>query len=271
MSTRSICVLQALLDCLAIASAHAETPAGPVVPQVPIKLFNGRDLEGLYTFLEDTGYRDERAVFSVHSGVLRISGDGYGGVTTRDSFRDYRQVCEFRWGAMTWNARKERARDSGILVHGDGPDGAFLNRWPSSFEAQIIEGGIGDILVLNADANSQKWTLAAKVVKDRDGEAVWNPTGMLRVFSSGRINWKDRDVDWEDWLGFRGANDIDDANREWTRMEVVCAVRSISVYVNGVLVNQTSEASHDSGRITLQCEGAEMFVRRWELHPLEAD
>lgn len=156
-------------------------------------------------------------------------------------------------------------------MHGNGPDGAFLNRWPCSFEAQIIEGGIGDILVLNGDANSPAWTLAAKVVKDRDGELVWNPAGALQPFSSGRVNWRDRDVNWEDRLGFRGANDIDNANREWTQMEVVCADRSISVYVNGILVNQTSEASRDSGRITLQCEGAEMFVRKWELHPLVAN
>ena len=31
----------------------------------PIKLFNGKNLEGLYTWLPDSGYQDPRNVFSV--------------------------------------------------------------------------------------------------------------------------------------------------------------------------------------------------------------
>lgn len=98
MITQCVSLLSAFLVCQVTLYADAETPAKPVIPKSPISLFNGQNLEGLYTYLEDTNYRDDRAVFSVNSGVLVISGDGYGGITTRDSFKDYRLVCEFSLG-----------------------------------------------------------------------------------------------------------------------------------------------------------------------------
>jgi hypothetical protein len=40
------------------------------------------------------------------------------------------------------------------------------------------------------------------------------------------------------------------------------------VSVNGVEVNEATEVSPASGRILLQCEGFEIFFRKFELHPL---
>ena len=55
---------------------------------------------------------------------------------------------EYGWGEDTWKPRLDRARDCGLLVHGHGPDGSLGDTWLSSIEAQLIEGGSGDILVL---------------------------------------------------------------------------------------------------------------------------
>lgn len=253
-------------------ACEAKVDATPYV--VPfgsvIRLFNGRNLDGLYTFLEDTKYNDPREVFTVRDGVLMISGDGYGGVSTRESYANYHLVCEFKWGGKTWGLRKDRARDSGILVHGNGPDGAFAGRWMTSIEAQIIDGGLGDIIVVNGEhsGNTRDISVTSEVTTDRDGEPVWKKGGPKRTFHEGRINWSRRDEDWTDTLGFRGTRDFADPLSDWTRMDVICDRSSIRVFVDGVLVNEAADLVPSSGKITLQAEGAEIHVRRWELHPL---
>ncbi len=236
-----------------------------------IRLFNGKDLEGLYTFLEDTKYEDPRQVFSVRDGMLVISGDGFGGVITKETYRDYHLICEFKWGLKTWRTRKISARDSGILVHGNGPDDSYLGRWITSHESQIIEGGMGDLIVVNGtDEAGQPMpiSLTAEVTKDRDGETVWKKGGARQVFHTGCINWFGRDPDWNDALGFSGANDIPGSPDGWIRMEVICNGSNIQILVDGVMVNEGFDANPSSGKITIQAEAAEMFVRRWELWPI---
>ena len=98
------------------------------VPQVrsgePILRFNGKDLTGFYTYTRGHGYEDPKKVFTVQDGMIRVSGEEYGGVATGGNFRDYHLITEWKWGEKTWAPRKDKARDSGILLHCVGPDGA---------------------------------------------------------------------------------------------------------------------------------------------------
>jgi hypothetical protein len=270
LALAGVCVSAvALLSCSA-AAADPQPAERPV--DGPIKLFNGKDLSGLYTWLRDARYEDPRQVFTAHDGILRISGDGLGYLCTEQSYRDYHLIIEFKWGERTWGDRKDRARDSGVLVHCHGPDGNYGGTWMASVEAQIIEGGVGDLLVLTGkdpdDGTPVPTSLAAQVEKDRDGETVWSPEGKQQTFTSGRINWFGRDPDWKDEVGFRGPQDVESPFGRWTRMDVICDGGSIVVKVNGVKVNEASEASPASGKILVQTELAETFVRRWELWPI---
>ena len=254
--------------------AQSSEQAPPITPKESvIRLFNGKNLDGLYTYLKDAKYEDPRQVFTVRDGLLVISGDGYGGVTTRQPYQDYHLVCEFKWGQRTWGNRKERTRDSGILVHCNGPDGSYSNIWPTSIESQIIEGGMGDLLVVGGVDEEGKpipITLTAEVTTDRDGETIWEKGGGKQTFHrGGRINWYGRDPDWQDVLGFRGVNDIPDLADGWTRMEVICNGSNIQILVNGVLVNEATDITPSSGKITIQTEEAEIFVRLWEIWPLD--
>ena len=253
------------------AQSSEQTP--PITPKENvIQLFNGKNLDGLYTYLKDAKYKDPRQVFTVRDGLLVISGDGYGGITTRQTYQDYHLVCEFKWGQRTWGGRKERTRDSGILVHCNGPDGSYGNIWPTSIESQIIEGGMGDFIVvggLDEQGKSIPIALTAEVTTDRDGETIWKKGGEKQTFHGGRVNWYGRDPDWEDVLGFHGANDIPDLADGWTRMEVICDGGNIQVLVNGVLVNEATDVTPSSGTITIQTEEAEIFVRLWEIRPLD--
>lgn len=204
-------------------------------------------------------------------GTFHISGRGYGYVATKDTFRDYHLVLEFKWGTKTWGKREHAAKDNGILLHAYGPHGAYADTWMASIEAQIIEGGVGDILVLSpklADGTELTTSLSSEYTLDRDKEKIWKKGEPRQTVTKGRINWKHRDEDWADRVGFRGKNDVESPPGEWNRLEVIAKGDTLQYFVNGALVNEAFDCKPSEGKILLQTEGAEMIVRRYELYPL---
>ncbi|MBQ16823.1 MAG: hypothetical protein CMJ65_06820 [Planctomycetaceae bacterium] len=258
---------------LASRPGYSQKPVNAIAPSDgPLKLFNGKDLAGLKTWLRDTREKDPRGVFSVKNGMLHISGNGLGYLRTASDYRDYHLVVEFKWGPRTWGNRKDRSRDSGVLVHAAGPDGSGGGTWMASIESQIIEGGCGDFIVIGgkyANGKPVPTRITCEVTKDRDGEAVWKKGDPRKQFRSGRVNWFGRDPDWKDILGFRGKRDVENVYGKWNRMEVTCRGDTIQVRINGILVNEAHQVFPRSGKILIQTEMAEMFVRRWELWPLD--
>ena len=141
----------------------------------PIVLFDGKTLGDCYTWLQDSKLSDPRQVFRVDNGMLHITGDGFGSLITNDSYRDYHLVLEYRWGEKTWRDRKNAARDSGLLIHSNGVDGGYSGIWKPSLEVQIIEGGVGDFILVTGNDESGEpipMSLTTLVKKDRDGEVV---------------------------------------------------------------------------------------------------
>ena len=204
-------------------------------------------------------------------GTFNISGRGYGYVATKENYRDYHLVLEFKWGTKTWGAREKKAKDNGILLHAYGPHGAYSDTWMASIEAQIIEGGVGDILVLSPklpDGTELTTSLSAEFTLDRDKEKIWKKGEQRQTVTKGRINWKGRDEDWSDTVGFRGKNDIESPSGEWNRLEVIAKGDTLQYFVNGAMVNEAFDCKPSEGKILLQTEGAEMIVRRYELYPL---
>ncbi len=204
-------------------------------------------------------------------GTFNISGRGYGYVATKDNYRDYHLVLEFKWGTKTWGTREKKAKDNGILLHAYGPHGAYADTWMASIEAQIIEGGVGDILVLSpklADGTELTTSLSAEFALDRDQEKIWKQGSPRQTVTKGRINWRGRDEDWSDTVGFRGKNDVESPSGEWNRLEVIAKGDTLQYFVNGALINEAFDCKPAEGQILLQTEGAEMIVRRYELYPL---
>lgn len=223
----------------------------------------------LSTVQDEIWYLDE-------AGTLRVTGKGMGYIRTNRMFRDYHLVLEYQWGERTLAGRADRARDCGLLIHTYGPDGAYGNTWASCIEAQLIEGGSGDILVLAAqqeDGSIAPTSITAEVTRDRDGEPVWTPGGEKETFPAegktmARVNWRDRDPDWADVRGYRGAKDIENPLGEWNRMEVIAEGDTIRILLNGELINEVTDCHPSEGFIGLQSEYAECRIRRFELHPL---
>jgi len=263
----------ALLGLLAFVSPPLAA-AEPVRPTEVIKLFDGKSLGDCYTYLQDTKYEDPRKVFRVTDGMLHITGDGLGSLITNKEYRDYHVVLEFKWGEKVHPPRTEKTKDSGLLIHSRGADGGYNGIWMPSIEVQIIEGGMGDYILVSGkgtDGNPAPLSLTCEVARDRDGEVVWQKGGQRETFNNTnrkRINWFGRDPDWADKLGFRGKNDLDKAQTEWTRFDVIVDGGHIQNYVNGTLVNEATGSTPTAGRLQLQAELAEVFFRRWELYPL---
>jgi hypothetical protein len=231
----------------------------------PIFQFNGKDLTGFYTYLHDHRYDDPAKVFTVHDGMIHISGDGFGGISTKDEFRDYHLVTEWKWGERTWAPRKRNTRDSGILVHCVGPDGAAGGNWMESQECQIIEGGCGDLLMVGGVG---KPSLTCETRVGPDKQFYFEKGGEPVTRNSGRYNWWGRDPNWKDVLGFRGSRDLEKPLGEWNRIEVICDGDSITNIVNGYVVNIGTKSSLTKGKLTFQTEGAEIFFRKIEIRPL---
>ena len=221
--------------------------------------------------------QDRRDVWAIdEAGQLQVSGKGMGYLRTKKAYRDYHLVIDYQWGERTLANRADRARDCGLLLHAYGPDGAYNDTWMSCIEAQLIEGGSGDILVLGAkqgDGPPAPTRITAEVKRDRDGEPVWTKGGAKETFPAegktmARVNWRDRNPDWTDVKGYRGPKDIENPLGEWNRLEVICAGESIRILLNGELVNEVTDCHPGAGFIGLQSEYAACTIRRFELHPL---
>jgi hypothetical protein len=248
-----------------------------IVPKDTIHLFNGKDLSNFYTWLADSGHEDPDKVYTVVEHLdggpaIRISGQRWGSLTTKQSYANYRLVVEFRWGLLTWADRKYGVRDSGVLVHGQGRDGNsradFKGPWMRSVECQVGEGIVGDFIAVGGyDEGGRRVVPELNVrVKKLGRELFYDPAG--QPARASRVAWSGRDPEWKDVLGFRGKNDVESPDGQWTRLEVICEGNNITHVVNGKTVNVATGSTLSKGKILLQSEGAEVYYRRIDLEPL---
>jgi hypothetical protein len=228
-----------LLSALAASLA----PAAALAPGQTIDLFNGKDLEGFYTFLRTKGVNyDPDHVFRVRDGVIHISGSEFGYIATKKEYENYKLTVEFKWGELTHSPRDGKARDSGVLYHFVGPDMV----WPRSIEFQIIEGGTGDIILV--------------------GDATLTVKGQTR--SKGRFDRFGKGP-WQDIAGYRDpVHEVEKPHGEWNLLELTADGDQVRYVVNGTLVNEGSGASPHRGKILFQSEGAEVYFRNIRLQSL---
>jgi hypothetical protein len=242
----------------------------PIRPKERIKLFNGRDLGGLSVWVKDSGRNDPKKVFSVQDGVIHVTGESPGYVRTDKDYADYHLIVEYKWGQRTDGGKY--VRNSGILLHGIGPDGGAGGVWMSCIECQLAQGCVGDLIVIRGKDRNQAEipvTLSADTVLGPDKRPRWKKGGRPRVFTKGQLWWSLHDPDFKELLDTRGKDDVESPLGEWTRVECLCAGKRISVLVNGTKINECYDTFPSAGKILLQSEGFEIFFRRFELLPLE--
>jgi len=249
-------------------------PTGDRPPEAEpvVHLFNGTDLGNFYTYLRNPRGstipylkdNDPEKVFTVQDGLIRVSGQVFGCLSTREEYANYRLVLEYKWGDKTWPPRAPKARDSGVFLHCVGADGARAGVWPESIRCQLIEGGAGNLWAIAA-AGSPYFSPDPEQqgTAPREKPAATPPTNELY-----HLDWNGRDKQWKDVKGFRGADDVEKPAGEWNRLECICNGDSLTVFLNGQQVNAARNLSLTRGRIALQSAGAEVFFRTIDIQPL---
>jgi len=212
------------------------------------------DSFGVFTVLEEEG-----------SPVLRISGEYYGCVATKEEFENYHLKLKVKWGDIKWHPRKNLLKDSGLLYHSVGPHGAESWRsWMLSQEFQVMQGHMGDF-----------WNQANSAIDIRAylPEYIMNPVA-------------DKSQDFlaigegEDIPSYcmRSAN-FEKPHGEWNTLELICFEGKSLHIVNGevVMILQNSRYVENGkkvplqkGKIQLQSEAAEVFYKDIKIKEIKA-
>ena len=235
---------------------------GPCAPEKVTQLFNGKNLDGWYVWLNGRGRdNDPQRVFSVSDGLIKVSGREYGCITTEKEYRDYHLVVEYRFtGWLDEQRTKAKAApDTGILFHSTGADGAFYGTWMTSLEYNVVEGGTGDFWTV-APKDRPDLTLTCKVNPKRAHS--WDPylfdarsketvtlSGNKRVIRAGRP----KELKYP----------------EWNVCELICDGETAECRLNGVVVNRAERVTPSAGRIQLQSEGSGVEFRKVEIRPIK--
>jgi hypothetical protein len=268
MITRWQLLSSTLLGLSAVWAAAAEAPVSP--ERDVIRLFNGRDLSGFHTWLKATGREDPQRAFRAEDGMIRVSGEGAGYLATDQAYRDYHLVLEYKWGRKTDGSKY--VRNSGVLLHGIGPDGGAGGVWMTCLECQLAQGCEGDLIVIRGKDDSGQAipaTITCETEIAADGKTRWKPGGKQTVYSGKQFWWSKHQPFFEELFDTRGRDDVASPLGHWTKVECICNGSRVTIKINGQAVNECCDVFPAAGRILLQNEGNEIWFRNVELHPLK--
>src|SRR5690554_172133 len=223
-------------------------------------------------YLEPVGYdRDEWNVFSVSNAtgepVLRISGEIYGGLFTRQEYANYHLRLQVKWGSKKWPPREQLPLDSGVLYHGNGPHGVdYWRAWPLSQEFQIVEQGVEGL-------TGDWWKIADSQITIRC--ALDKQTEQRKY---------QRNAPLTTFGGQQGAitcgasHNNEKPSGQWNTLDLITLGDKSLHIVNGQVVMALSDSSYSSsegvkpltrGQIVLQSEAGEVFYRRIQWQPIK--
>lgn len=232
-------------------------------------LFNGKNLKNWDIFLgSPIGGFEELAKKATPAStyqvvdmdgqkVIRVSGDINAALATKAEYANYHLRLEFKWGEKVYGRR-----NSGLLYHSYGPFGVAFGTWMANIEHQLMHDNLGDTYLM---ANTYCET---KVIKGDDGKTFFfSPEGQSTSFSetdNGRSIKKMKDA--EKSLG------------EWNTVDLYCFGQTAVHVVNGqvVMINTNCSKVEDGlklpltkGKIQLQSEGGEFFIRKVEIKKIK--
>jgi hypothetical protein len=230
-----------------------------------------RDSSGKYTEPIGSG-RDPLKVFTIVTDVdgrpaIRISGEVFGELRTKTSFKDYHLKLQFKWGGKKWppRDRPETPRDSGLLYHVHAEPGVDGRTWARSIELQIQEHDVGDLYAIGSAIAVRARPRAGSqlALYDYDPGAEWTFFSQSQGAPGRCIKQPDNEK----------------PTGQWNTVELVC-LREDSIHiVNGKVVmrlhgplriDSPVPMSVTAGPIILQSEGAEVFYRDIEIRSITA-
>lgn len=231
-------------------------------------LYNGENLEGWNTYIGTAldGFEDLHAkatpgkVFQIveENGekLIHISGEVNGSLATVDTFSNYHLELVFKWGDQVYTKR-----NSGLLYHSFGDFGAAFGTWMTNIECQLMHENLGDTYLMNN-------TVCETEVENSEQAFIYTKGGQLEQFGD----------DFEG-RGIKKALDAELPLGEWNTVELYTVGRTCAHVVNGktVMVNTNTGLYENgaikpltSGKIQLQSEGGDLFIKSVRIKPIKA-
>jgi hypothetical protein len=212
------------------------------------------------TDVKPIGYNiNQDKVFSIiiENGVpvLKIDGDIYGCLFTKQDFGNYHLKLKVKWGDKKYSPRLNEDKDSGVLYHSQGKCGVeYWRTWMLSQEFQVTEKGMGDYW---SQTSSRSDVKARKDGKDY----FFDNSGTLMAFGGGTGNGN-----------FCHAGTDAEIKGGWNELELITygdkSIRIVNGKVVMVLSNSRYMANGEaeakplvSGKIQIQSEAAEVYYK----------
>ena len=189
--------------------------------------------------------------------MIHVSGDINASLATKAEFENYHLRLEFKWGEKVYGKR-----NSGLLYHSYGPFGVAFGTWMANIEHQLMQDNLGDTYLM---ANTYCET---KVIKGGDGKTyMYDPQGQSISFSEA-----------DNGRSVKKAYNAEKPLGEWNTVDLYCYGQTAVHVVNGqtVMVNTNCSKVEDGlklpltkGKIQLQSEGGEFFIRKIEIKKIK--
>jgi hypothetical protein len=236
-------------------------------------LFNGRDLDGWYTFLQKHGRdNDPDRVITIEDGAIHLykhAEDGaevvMGYIGTLREYGDYHLRWKFRWGPKKFKPRYELKRDAGVYYHIQGGDQV----WPRALQYQVEQTNVGDLIALYGMA-VDSWVDPRTVEEAMPTFLDPAEGGVARVLGGKGIAYqKHLAGDWE--------------VEGWNTGEIIARGDTVVHKLNGRVVNRgtgvrlvdEADPSRSTpitrGRIALEIEAAELWFKDVEIRDLSGE
>lgn len=203
-------------------------------------------IDKVFTLVEENGTK-----------LIRISGEINGSLATKETFENYHLRLVYKWGETVYSRR-----NSGLLYHSFGDFGVALGTWMPNIELQLMHQNLGDTYLMDITC------CETSAVKDEEKNQFFFTPGAEKIAFGEHANGR----------SIKKGSDNEKPIGEWNTVDLYCYGQTAVHVVNGVtvMVNENTGIYKDgkvspltSGKIQIQSEGGELFVKSLDLKPIK--
>jgi hypothetical protein len=183
-------------------------------------------LSGWSCYLETPGAK-QQDTWKIEGGVLKCIGTPRGYLYTDDSYTNFVLTLEWRW------PDEKIAGKGGVLIDTTGDH----KIWPKSLEAQINANGAGDFWALNG-------------------------------YELAGIPGRTKSFDHKQFGKLTNVGKIEAAEKpagQWNSYEIIAHGTTVTLMINGRLVNKGTRPAAAGGKICITSEGTPIYFRNIRL------
>ena len=172
-------------------------------------------------------------VWHVADGVLVCKGNPLGYLYTNQNYRDFMLKLQWRW------PEDKDPGKGGVLIRTTSQN----KIWPKSLEAQINAPDAGDFWGLN-------------------GYSFSGPDGELESIDHDQFG---------KLTNLKKTKSMENPPGQWNSYEIIAKGDTVTLIINGEIVNKAINCDLDSGTICITSEGSEIHFRNIEITPIEVN